>query len=423
MSEKYIEFGYGSGSMGVHIPEKNLIASLLPRQEEAAPSADQIIAEALAAPIGAKKLEEVVQAGQKIAIIISDITRPCPSYKLLPPVLAALEQAGVKPEDITIVSALGSHRPQTESEHRTLVGEAVYGRIKVEDSTAHDFIEVGKSSRGTPFEVARTVVEADIRLGLGNIDYHYFAGYSGGVKAVVPGACTRRTIEANHAMMLEEKAKVGNVDGNPVRDDLEEILNFLSLDFILNVVLNEKKEIIGAVAGHAIEAHRAGCAILDKIYKQYIDKKGDIVIASPGGLPKDLNVYQTQKALDNAQWAVKDGGIIILVGECKEGYGEKTFAAWLNEATCADQLLERIQSEFRLGGHKAAAIAAVTKKATVYLVSSLSETMVEKLYMRPFKDLETAFAAALACKGEDAQVYAMTVGGTTLPVYRGGENG
>jgi nickel-dependent lactate racemase len=274
---------------------------------------------------------------------------------------------------------------------------------------------VGESRRGTPFEVFRPVAETDLRIAIGNIDYHYFAGYSGGCKAIVPGVCTRRTIEKNHSMMLMDDAKVGKADGNPVREDIEEILRFLSLDFIVNVVLNEKKEIVAAVSGHPIEAHRAGCLVLDQLYKQPIKELADIVIASPGGLPKDLNVYQTQKALDNAQWAVKEGGIIILVGECGEGYGEKTFECWVNEANCADDLLERIQVDFKLGGHKAAAIAKVTQKAKVFLVSSLPKERVEKLYMTPFCDLQEAYNAAVTEKGQDATVYCMTVGGTTLP--------
>ena len=162
--------------------------------------------------------------------------------------------------------------------------------------------------------------------------------------------------------------------------------------------------------------------MLDRIYLQPITELADIVVTSPGGLPKDLNVYQAQKALDNAKWAVKPGGIIILVAECGEGYGEKTFSAWLSEAKTADDLIERIGREFRLGGHKAAAIAKVTKKAKVFLVSSLSEEMTKKLYMTAFNDLETAYDAAVKEKGENARVYAMTVGGTTLPCYKGEKN-
>lgn len=412
-----IEFGYGKTKMAVEIAEKNLIASLMPKKQENCGDYRTILKESLAHPIGSKTLKAIAKAGQKVAVIISDVTRPCPSYKILPLVIGELNEAGVKDEDIMIVSGLGSHRKQTGEEHERLVGEAIYRRIKVVDSDVDDFVLVGESSRRTPFEVFRPVAEADIRVAIGNIDYHYFAGYSGGCKAVVPGVCTRRTIEKNHSMMLMDEAKVGKAEGNPVRADMEEILKFLSLDFIVNVVLNEQKEIVAAVSGHPIDAHRKGCGILDKLYKQPITELADIVIASPGGLPKDLNVYQAQKALDNAQWAVKQGGIIILVGECGEGYGEKTFECWVNEANCAEDLLKRIQVDFKLGGHKAAAIAKVTQKAKIFLVSSLPKEKAEKLYMTPFTDLQAAYDAAVAEQGENASVYCMTVGGTTLPCF------
>ena len=410
-----IEFGYGKTKMAVEVAEKNLLSSLLPRKQENCGDYRAVLTESLDHPIGSKRLREIAKAGQKVALIISDVTRPCPSYKILPFVIEELHDAGVKDEDIVIVSGLGSHRKQSAKEHEHLVGADLFQRIKVVDSDVEDFVFVGESSRGTPFEVFRPVAKADIRIAVGNIDYHYFAGYSGGCKAIAPGVCTRRTIEKNHSMMLLSDAKVGKADGNPVREDIEEILQFLSLDFIVNVVLNEQKEIVAAVSGHPIEAHRKGCDILDTLYKQPITELADIVIASPGGLPKDLNVYQTQKALDNAQWAVKEGGIIILVGECGEGYGEKTFECWVNEAHCAEDLLNRIQADFKLGGHKAAAIAKVTQKAKVFLVSSLSKEAVEKLYITPFSQLQAAYDAALAEKGENATVYCMTVGGTTLP--------
>lgn len=410
-----IEFGYGKTKMAVEIKKKNLISSLLPKKQENCGDYRAVLKESLDHPIGSKRLGEIAKAGQKVALIISDVTRPCPSYKILPFVVGELNEAGVKDEDIIIVSGLGSHRKQSREEHQRLVGDDLFHRVKVVDSDVEDFVLIGESSRGTPFEVFTPVVKADIRVAVGNIDYHYFAGYSGGCKAVVPGVCTRRTIEKNHSMMLLHDAKVGKADGNPVRSDLEESLQFLSLDFIVNVVLNEEKEIVAAVSGHPIEAHRKGCAILDTLYKQPITELADIVIASPGGLPKDINVYQTQKALDNAQWAVKEGGIIILVGECGEGYGEKTFECWVNEANCAEDLLERIQADFKLGGHKAAAIAKVSQKAKIFLVSSLPKEKAEKLYMTPFSDLQAAYDAALAEKGENATVYGMTVGGTTLP--------
>lgn len=418
---KQITFGYGDTKLTAAIPEESLAAVLMPRPLAEDRTEQDILKQACDAPIGTLPLRETVQNGQKVAVIISDITRPCPSYKILPLLIDELNAAGIPDEDIVIVSGLGSHRKQTDAEREHLVGAEIYQRITVLDSDVEDYIKVGTSTAGTPFEVFRPVAEADVRIAIGNIDYHYFAGYSGGCKAIVPGVCTRKTIENNHKMMLMDDARVGKAEGNPVRRDMEEILNHLSLDFIVNVVLDEHKHIVAAVAGHPIEAHRAGCRILDEMYKQPLKELADIVIATPGGLPKDLNVYQTQKALDNAQWAVKPGGIIILVGRCNEGYGEATFAQWLEEAACPDDLIERIGREFRLGGHKAAAIAKVTKKADIYLVSSLPGEMVAKLYMKDYKDLQQALDDAMAVKGENAKVICMPVGGTTLPCYEGKE--
>ena len=410
-----VRFGYGRGEQTVAIQEKNHLATLMPAEIKVSQSEGELIGAALATPIGTERLKTMAKGKKRIAIVISDVTRPCPSAKILPAVVRELEDAGIADDDILIVSALGSHRRQTEAEHRRLVGDDIYDRFTVVDSDVNDCVSVGVSSRGTPFDLYRPVVEADLRIGIGNIDYHYFAGYSGGCKAIVPGVCTRATIEKNHAMMLLDDACVAKADGNPVREDLEESLRFISLDFIVNVILDEHKHIVGAVAGDAIEAHRVGCGLLDRLYLHPIAELADIVITSPGGLPKDINVYQTQKALDNAKWAVKEGGIIIVVGECAEGYGENTFAAWLNDATCPEDLIERVAREFRLGGHKAAAIAKVEEKAAVFLVSSLPKEMTDRLYMRGFTDLQAAYDAALAIVGEHATVYCMPIGGTTLP--------
>lgn len=410
-----IEFGYGKTKINFEIDDNNLIDILYPTKGDI--QCNNSVKNALESPIGTSPFGEIFCAGMSVAIIISDITRPCPSWLILPDVIEALNLVGVRDEDIIIVCGLGSHRKQTDEERMHLVGDDIYRRIKVVDSDVDDFVFVGTSSKGTCFEVFRPVVEADKRICIGNLDYHYFAGYSGGCKAIVPGVCTRKTIENNHKMMLMEGARTGNALNNPVRDDMEEIRDYLSVDFIVNVILDEKKQIIAALGGDAILAHREGCALLDSIYKRRICKLADIVIASPGGMPKDINVYQSQKALDNAQWAVKDDGIIILLAECKEGYGEAVFEQWLNEAEYPKSLIERIKKEFRLGGHKAAAIAKIIEKKDVFLVSSLPEKLVSKLYMTSFACLEDAYAEAIKRKGDNASVYCMPLAGTTLPLY------
>ena len=163
----------------------------------------------------------------------------------------------------------------------------------------------------------------------GNIEYHYFAGYSGGSKAIMPGVSTHDAIQANHKRMVDERAHAGNLDTNPVRIDIDEVGSFVHIDFIVNVVLDEHKKIRHCVAGHYIEAHRAGCRLLDKLYQVAISAKADIVVTSPGGFPKDLNIYQAQKALDNAKHAVRDGGVIVWLAAAGEGLGEATFEKWM----------------------------------------------------------------------------------------------
>lgn len=223
----------------------------------------------------------------------------------MPLLLSEVYEAGVKKEDITLVFGLGSHRKMTDEEHRHLAGEQAFAEIRCEDGDSSDCVHLGVTKSGTPVDVVRTVAEADRRICIGNIEYHYFAGYSGGAKAIMPGVSTPAAIQSNHSMMVREEAHTGKLEGNPVREDIEEAGKMCGIDFILNVVLNEKKEIIRAVAGDAVKAHREGCRFLDTLYQVSIPHRADIVIVSDGGAPKDLNLYQTQKALDNSKHAVK----------------------------------------------------------------------------------------------------------------------
>jgi len=322
----------------------------------------------------------------------------------------------VNEEDITVVLALGSHRKHTEEEKKYLVGDDIYNNIKCIDSDPSKCVHLGICRNGTPVDVFKTVADADRRICLGNIEYHYFAGYSGGAKAIMPGVSTREAIQANHSNMVNPKAKAGSLEDNPVRQDIDEVARFIPIDFIVNVVLDSKKNILKAVAGHYIEAHREGCKFLDSIYKIKIKRKADIVIATPGGFPKDINLYQAQKALDNAKHAVRAGGIIILAGSCKEGLGEKVFEKWMLEAKSPGEMVEKIKVDFQLGGHKAAAIAMVLQSAKIYLVSDLKPNFVRDLFMVPFDSIQSAVDSALDEIGSESKIILMPNGGSTLPV-------
>ncbi|MBR0507697.1 MAG: nickel-dependent lactate racemase [Clostridia bacterium] len=410
-----LRFGFGTGFQEVEVPDKNLIAELHANDVPLELTGEAEVRRALIAPIGSPRLKDIVHPGEKIAIITSDITRPMPTFKVMPALLDELYAGGVRKEDVTLVFALGSHRKHTEAEQKKLAGDRAWNEIKCVDSDPDDCVHYGTTSRGTPVDITRVVAEADRRICLGNIEYHYFAGYSGGAKAIMPGVSTRAAIQANHSRMVLPEAKAGALETNPLRMDIEEAGAMVGIDFIVNVVLSEHKEILKAVAGDATEAHRAGCRFLDRLYRKELKEPADIVLVSQGGAPKDLNLYQTQKALDNAKHAVKDGGVIILIGSCKEGLGERTFEQWMTEADSAHSLIERIGREFKLGGHKAAAIAMVLERAEVDLVSELDDDFVRSIFLKPYKTAQEALDHAFSKLGPDARVLAMPYGGSTLP--------
>ena len=415
MSKKEFQFNYGKDTISFSLNAKNFMMEMKANEISSRLQGLDEVRHALENPIGTPKLSEIVSKGESICIITSDITRPCPSHILLPPIILELMEAGVSPDDITVVFGLGSHRRHTSDEKRQLVGDMVYELVHTVDSDSEDTVFLGNTSRGTPVNITSVVAQADRRICLGNIEMHYFAGYSGGGKAIMPGVSDRAAIQANHSKMIEETSKAGEIEGNNVRLDIDEAADICGIDFILNVVLDEEKTIVKAVAGDHRKAHRVGCDFLDSMYKIKISKLADIVIATPGGFPKDINIYQAQKSLDNAQHAVKNGGIIILVADCSEGFGEHVFEEWLTDAPTSGHLIERIKTQFRLGGHKAAAIALVLSKCDVYFVSNLPAETASKTFMKPFDNLQTAVDEAIRIMGKDAKIIVMPHAGSTLP--------
>ena len=410
-----VEVGFGKGTQSVEIPDQNILSILTPNDVPVDLMGPDEVKRALAAPIGSAPLRELVRPGAKIAVLTSDITRPVPTWDIMPALLDELYAGGAKAADITLYFALGSHRKHTEEERRHLAGDRAFEEIACVDADNSSCVHLGVTKRGTPVDVVKEVAEADMRICLGNVEYHYFAGYSGGYKAIMPGVSTFEAIQANHSLMVDEEAYAGHLEGNPVREDIEEAGAMCGVDFIVNVVLDEHKKIVHAAAGDVVKAHREACGYLDQMYKISIPKRADIVIVSQGGAPKDLNLYQTEKALDNSKHAVRDGGVVILVGSCKEGLGQPTFEAWMKEAAKPQDIIDHLKRDFRLGGHKAAAIAQVMGHADIYLVSEMEPDFVRSIFFTPFASLEEAYAAATEKLGRDASVYVMPYGGSTLP--------
>ena len=411
-----ISLKYGKETKEISLPENNLMGVLRPADFPKAANGMGEVRRALSEPIGSKPLSELAKGKENVVILVSDITRPVPSCEMLPPLMEELDRAGVKDEQITIIFGLGNHRPHSREEQEELVGKEIFARLKCLDHNPHDCISLGETSRGTPVEVFRPAAEADFIIATGNIELHYCAGYTAGNKALMPGICSKRSIEMNHRFMMESGTAPGKLVGNPMREDIEEAGAKAGVGFILNVVLSPENKIIRAVAGHRIRAHREGAELVDKIYRRPIPHRADIVIASPGGSPKDSSLYQVQKGLENAGRAVRKGGIIILAAECGEQYGEPLFQEWITRARSIDEPIQWIKEGFQLGAHKAAALCRVLMEKTAFLVSEMPRHMVEDCFFSYGHSVEEALEKSFAQLGGDAKILVMPNANTTMPL-------
>lgn len=407
---------YGDTLLPVNVPARNLIGVIRPTLPSAESYSDrELIHQALQHPIGTPPLHQMVHPGQKVAIITSDLTRPCPSSLLLPPLLDELARGGVADEDVLVVIGLGLHRPMSEAEIAQVVGPQVRQRVRVVNHDPEDTVFLGTTSHGTPVGFFRPVVQADFRIGVGNLELHWFAGFSGGAKALLPGVASRATISANHALMTQPGVGAGRILGNPLRMDIEEGAAMLGLDFILNVVVGEEQRILGVVAGDMIQAHRQGCSLILARGAVPVSQKADIVIASAGGFPKDINMYQAHKAMEHGSYFVRAGGVLILVAECREGWGNAVFETWMKSAASPKEILTRFQEQFCLGGHKAARIVETLRHAQVFLITSMPDEEVRRMYLRPFPTPQAALEAALAELGSHSRVLVLPHAGSVIP--------
>jgi nickel-dependent lactate racemase len=275
--------------------------------------------------------------------------------------------------------------------------------------------DLGKLKSGNSLWVNPIVADIDFIITTGIIVPHYFAGFSGGRKSILPGICGRKTIEANHAKMVYSDSRAGNIKGNPVHQEMQEAAEKVGVDFNINVVTDENHKIVEIVAGELLTSWQQGVEICKQIYVCPIEKKADVVIASAGGYPKDINVYQAQKALNNAYQAIKSGGTIILFAECLEGYGEPTFEKWIEEANTPEDIIKRLNKKFTLGGHKAYSIAKLAKEVEVIFISSLPSEKVRKLFFIPMENISQAIEYVQDKHGENFQAYIFPSGNTVLP--------
>ncbi|MFZ7102749.1 MAG: nickel-dependent lactate racemase [Peptococcaceae bacterium] len=379
------------------------------------------IKRALQNPIGASLSD--LKGAKNVVIVTSDLTRPVPNKLILPSLLQELETVGISKQQITILIGTGLHRVSPETEFAELVGEDLAQEVKIISHNAWDeenLIYLGESTRNTPIVINRHYYEADAKIVLGVIDPHQFAGLSGGAKGVVIGLGGEKLVQANHAMLTHPKATLGNLAENPVREDIDEIGEKIGIDFIVNVVLNNKKEVVTAVAGHFREAHKVGVTAARKTLQVEIKEPADLVIAASGGFPKDVNLYQAQKALLHAAIAVKEGGTIILAAECREGVGEERFTDAMKLGKTPQEIIDNFSKQkFRVGAHKAFLWGASLKKARVILVADgIDLSTAQIMQVEKAETLQAALDMCVDNLNDNSKIYTMPKAPSTIPLLK-----
>jgi nickel-dependent lactate racemase len=416
---------YGKSDVCVRIPARNLLGSIEPKDKAITPDAKTEVERALKEPFGSKRLSEIAQPEHKIAIVVDDATRKTPSDVMLLPVLAELNAAGVKDENVTIIFGCGTHRAVKSEEAARLLSEEVLNRVKTvsHDCKAEDLFFVGKTKHGNKVYVNRVFAESDLKVLVGDVGFHYYAGYGGGRKSVLPAVSGEKTINHNHAMLLQASAHTGVLEGNPVHEDMTEAARLAKVDFILNVVTNRKGEIMKAFAGDLEQAFLEATKAVDEMYRVTVNRKADIVVVSPGGYPADMNLYQAYKALDNALEVVKRNGMIILVAECPEGYGDQVFYDWMVRLGELKKVEREVKRNFVLGGHKAYYLLKALQNHKIILVSSLPDYYANGIFkLKTARAVNDALSEALKNAGSQVRVWALPQGNYTLPEVKSAEH-
>lgn len=416
---------YGKTETCVRIPTRNFLGLIEPREKPGTADARAEVERALKEPIGSKRLSEIVKPEHKVAVVVDDATRPAPSHLMVPPLLDELNMAGVKDGNVTVIFGCGTHRAVTREEAVRLLGEEVLKRVKTisHDCKAQDLVYAGTTQKyGTKVYLNRVFAEADVKILTGDVGFHYYAGYGGGRKSVLPAVSGEETIKHNHAMILHPNAKTGVLDGNPVHEDMVEAARLAKVDFVLNVVTNSKGEVVRAFAGDLEQVFFEGVKVVDEMYRIPVDRKADIVVVSSGGYPADVNLFQAYKGVDSALEVVKRGGVIILVAECPEGHGNQVFYDWMVKFKDLKAVEKEIKRNFVLGGHKAYYLMRALQKVQIFLVSSMPDYYATSTFkLKTARAVNDALSEAFKIVEKNAKVWAMPYGNFTLPEVKASE--
>jgi nickel-dependent lactate racemase len=418
-----IRLAYGRQGLDVELPDKAPVTVIEPEFVPGLKDERAALSEALNSPLGCLPLRQLVRPSDTVAVVFSDLTRPMPNDRVLPVLLEELARAGVPDNHVVLVNALGTHRPQTEDELKIMLGEAVVNRYRIVQHNAWEeatLAPVGKNRAGRTVRVNRTYLEASVRILTGFIEPHFFAGFSGGPKAVLPGIADVDSILDNHGatMLADPQATWTVTEGNPLWEEMLEIALLTRPTFLLNVTLNQARQITGVFAGDLIKAHQAGCEFARRHALRKVAQPFDIVITSNSGYPLDLNLYQAVKGMSAAARIVKPGGVIIMAAECWDGlpnHGEFKRLLW--EASSPEEILARIMTPgFRCHDQwEAQILAQIRQKARVYLYTDgLTEEEIRRSHVLPCPSVEKTVKELLRSNPQ-ATIAVLPDGPQTVP--------
>ena len=421
---------YGKGTVEFGIPEERLLYEIIGKNRPSLPDLEGAYLQALDHPVDSPPLKEIVRPNDTVAITVSDITRAWQkNSSTLSLLIDYLNRAGVPDSKITVVIAVGNHRLNTETEFVEICSPSVCHRIKVVNHICRDtanMVYLGKTSRGTEVSLNRIVVEADKVILTGGVIYHFMVGYGGGRKSVVPGVASLQTIQQNHLWSLSPTLGGGSshycrnmiTRGNAQHEDMMEVAAFLRPHFLVNVVMNNEDGIAAVFAGNWVSAWTEATRLVDEMYCVRIDEKADIVIASAGGYPRDINLYQSQKTLDNARYAAKKGGIVIIVAECPDISEPPEYFKWFGYPDLYEQ--ERaLRENYDLPGWVALRHSECCRDNTVILLTlPENKDYARTAKLHPVRSMEEALKLAYEMCGLDRpKVSVIPFGANTFPFF------
>jgi len=414
-----VDIPYGKEKIKVQIPQPCKI--LVPNKVEVK-NQDEIIEKALNNPIGKESFEEFAEKAEQLLVIVNDATRPTPTAKILeylyPVLLSHLH--------LKFLIATGIHRTPTEEEYRFIFGrfyDIFKKRIYVHDARKdEDMIYLGQSKNGTEMYINKMVPEIGNVLVIGSVEPHYFAGYTGGRKSFLPGVASYKTIEMNHKQALSDNACSLALEGNPVHEDMVDAMNVLKEVnvFSIQTVLTGEHKIYAVTAGDLLKSFDAAIEYSNQVFCVPLQKKGNIVI-TVAPYPMDIDLYQSQKALDNGKLALEDNGILILISKCRMGVGEDAFLDLLCKADSPRGVLEILGGEYKLGYHKAAKMAQIGIRAQMWAVTDLDDEIVKKAMLKPYPDIQSAVDDAveiIKARGIQPRIVMMPSGSLTVPLHQ-----